>query len=60
MQSLQKVEDFIQKQPGCKKSCGPIKNGQCEKNCEIKGDSQEMAVMVKVDTELSTDCLESC
>jgi len=39
-----------QKQPSCKKkSCGPVQNGQGEKSCEIKGDSQGMAVMVYVD-----------
>ena len=27
----------IQKQPGCKKRCGPVQNDQCEKSCEIKG-----------------------
>jgi len=27
----------------------PVQNGQCEKSCEIKGGSQEMAVMVQVD-----------
>jgi len=35
-----------QKQLGCKRRCGPVKNSQCEKSCEIKGDGQEMAVMV--------------
>ena len=35
-----------QKQPGCKKRCGPVQNGQFEKSCEIKGGGQEMAVMV--------------
>jgi len=34
-----------QKQP----NCGPVQNGQYEKNCEIKGSGQEMAVMVQVD-----------
>ena len=28
---------------------GPVQNDQCEKSCEIKGGSQEMAVMVWVD-----------
>ena len=32
-------------QPSCKKDCSPQK-GQGEKSCEIKGGSQEMAVMV--------------
>jgi len=26
----------------------PVQNGQCEKSCEIKGDGQEMDVMVYV------------
>ena len=34
-----------QKQPSCKKRCGPHK-GQGEKRCEIQGGGQEMAVMV--------------
>ena len=38
-----------QKQPGCKKRCGPVQSGQCEKSSEIKGGGQEMAVMVYVD-----------
>ena len=34
-----------QKQPSCKKRCGPQK-GHGEKRCEIQGGGQEMAVMV--------------
>ena len=34
-----------QKQPSCKKRCGPHK-GHGEKRCEIQGGGQEMAVMV--------------
>ena len=34
-----------QKQPRCKKKCGPQK-GHGEKRCEIQGGGQEMAVMV--------------
>ena len=34
-----------QKQPSCKKRCGPQK-GHSEKRCEIQGGGQEMAVMV--------------
>ena len=34
-----------QKQPSCKKRCGPQK-GHREKRCEIQGGGQEMAVMV--------------
>ena len=34
-----------QKQPSCKKRCGP-KKGHGEKRCEIQGGGQEMAVMV--------------
>ena len=34
-----------QKQPSCKKRCGPNK-GHGEKRCEIQGGGQEMAVMV--------------
>ena len=26
-----------QKQPGCKKRCGPVQNGQCEKVVKSKG-----------------------
>ena len=42
--------DIYSKQPGCKKRCHPIQNGQCEKSCEIKGGGQEMAVMVCIDS----------
>jgi len=35
-----------QKQPSCKKRCGPVQNGQYEKSCEIQAGGQEMAVMV--------------
>jgi len=38
-----------QKQTNCKKRCGPVYNGQCEKSYEMKGGGQEMVVMVKVD-----------
>ena len=34
-----------QKQPSCKKRCGPQK-GHGEKTCEIQGGGQDMAVMV--------------
>ena len=34
-----------QKQPSCKKRCGPQK-GHGEKRCEIQGGGQEIAVMV--------------
>ena len=34
-----------QKQPSCKKRCGPQK-GHGEKRCEIQGGGQEVAVMV--------------
>ena len=34
-----------QKQPSCKKRCGPHK-GHGEKRCEIQSGGQEMAVMV--------------
>ena len=34
-----------QKQPSCKKRCGPQK-GHGEKRCEIQDGGQEMAVMV--------------
>ena len=34
-----------QKQPSCKKRCGPQKD-HGEKRCEIQGGGQEMAVMV--------------
>ena len=34
-----------QKQPSCKKRCGPQK-GHGEKRCEIQGGGQEMAVMI--------------
>ena len=34
-----------QKQPSCKKRCGPQK-GHGEKRCEIQGGGQEMAGMV--------------
>ena len=34
-----------QKQPSCKKRCGPHK-GHGEKRCEIQGGGQEMVVMV--------------
>ena len=34
-----------QKQPSCKKRCGPQK-GHGGKRCEIQGGGQEMAVMV--------------
>ena len=36
---------YNQKQPSCKKRCGPQK-GHGEKRCEIQGGGQEMAVMV--------------
>ena len=46
--SDQEVQSLIstQKQPSCKKRCGLFQNGYCEKGCEIKGGSQEMAVIV--------------
>ena len=44
--NLQKDMISTQKQPSCKKWCGPMHKGQCEKSCEIKGGGQEMAVMV--------------
>ena len=34
------VKFSTQKQPGCKKRCGPVQIGQCEKSCEIKGGIQ--------------------
>jgi len=34
-----------QKEPGCKIKRGPVQNGQYEKSFEMKGGSQEMAVM---------------
>ena len=37
---------YCSKQPSCKKKCGPVQNGQCEKSCEIQVGSQEMAVLV--------------
>ena len=42
---IQKEVISNQKQPSCKKRCGPQK-GHGEKRCEIQGGSQEMAVMV--------------
>jgi len=39
---LQKEVKSNQKQPSCKKACGPC----CEKRCEIQGGSQEMDVMI--------------
>jgi len=41
---LQKEGNLIQNSPAVKKVCGP--KGHCEKNCEIQGGGQEMAVMV--------------
>ena len=41
--NITKRSDIYSKQPGCKRRCGP---GQCEKSCEIKGGSQETAVIV--------------
>ena len=35
-----------QKQPSCKKRCGPVQNGQYKKSYEIQAGGQEMAVMV--------------
>ena len=35
-----------QKQPSCKKRCGPVQNGQYKKIYEIQAGGQEMAVMV--------------
>ena len=45
--SLQYIYIYIsnQKQPSCKKRCGPQK-GHGEKKREIQGGGQEMAVMV--------------
>jgi len=34
-----------QKQPSCKKRCGPVQNGQCKKSCEIQAGGQEIAVI---------------
>ena len=42
---IQKEVISNQKQPSCKKRCGPQK-GHGEKRCEIQGGGQEMAVMV--------------
>jgi len=42
VKALQKGVISTQKQPGCKKRCGPVQNGQCEKSCKIKGGGQEM------------------
>jgi len=42
---LHNIIRMYSKWSGCKKRCGPVQNGQCEKSCEKRG-SQEMAVMV--------------
>ena len=45
LNNLQKDVISTQIQPGCKKGAALLKNGQCEKSCEIEG-GQEMALMV--------------
>jgi len=42
---VDKTYYLIQKQPSCKKMCGP-QEFCCEKRCEIQSGGQEMAVMV--------------
>jgi len=43
--NYKKKWNLIQKQPSCKKVCGP-QECCCEKRCEIQGGGQEMAVIV--------------